>query len=114
VPRSEACCANQSCDDVRAHRLVVCDAGIRRDLRDRHRRHRGDGLWPGTLDRWFRRHGYGTENLSPFDLSLAVVGTGPLWVGWFGFNGGSAPSANSRAAMAIIATHLAARAGALI
>jgi ammonia channel protein AmtB len=36
------------------------------------------------------RHGYGTENLAPFDLSLAVIGTGLLWVGWFGFNGGSA------------------------
>jgi Amt family ammonium transporter len=60
-----------------------------------------------------RRHGYGTENLSPFDLSLAVVGTGLLWVGWFGFNGGSALGANSRAVMAIIATHLAACAGAL-
>ena len=60
-----------------------------------------------------RRQGYGTENLSPFDLSLAVVGTGLLWVGWFGFNGGSALAANSRAVMAIIATHLAACAGAL-
>jgi Amt family ammonium transporter len=60
-----------------------------------------------------RRHGYGTENLSPFDLSLAVMGTGLLWVGWFGFNGGSALGANSRAVMAIIATHLAACAGAL-
>src|ERR1700710_111620 len=60
-----------------------------------------------------RRHGYGAENLSPFDLSLAVVGTGLLWVGWFGFNGGSALGANSRAVMAIIATHLAACAGAL-
>ncbi|MBI5262643.1 MAG: ammonium transporter [Bradyrhizobium sp.] len=60
-----------------------------------------------------RRQGYGTENLSPFDLSLAVVGTGLLWVGWFGFNGGSALAANSRAVMAIIATHLAACAGAI-
>jgi ammonium transporter, Amt family len=60
-----------------------------------------------------RRHGYGTDNLSPFDLSLAVVGTGLLWVGWFGFNGGSALGANSRAVMAITATHLAACAGAL-
>src|SRR5580698_3373402 len=60
-----------------------------------------------------RRHGYGSENLSPFDLSLAVVGTGLLWVGWFGFNGGSALAANSRAVMAITATHLAACAGAL-
>jgi ammonium transporter, Amt family len=61
-----------------------------------------------------RRHGYGTENLSPFDLSLAVVGTGLLWVGWFGFNGGSALAASPRAVMAIIATHLAACAGALV
>ena len=47
-----------------------------------------------------------------YDLSLAVVGTGLLWVGWFGFNGGSALGANSRAAMAIVSTHLAASAGA--
>ena len=60
-----------------------------------------------------RRHGYGSENLAPFDLSLAVIGTGLLWVGWFGFNGGSALAANSRAIMAITATHLAACAGAL-
>ena len=60
-----------------------------------------------------RRRGYGTENLSPYDLSLAVIGTGMLWVGWFGFNGGSALQANSRAVMAILATHLAACAGAL-
>ncbi|WP_076864246.1 ammonium transporter [Bradyrhizobium mercantei] len=59
------------------------------------------------------RHGYGHDNLSPFDLSLAVVGTGLLWVGWFGFNGGSALAANSRAVFAITATHLAACAGAL-
>jgi Amt family ammonium transporter len=60
-----------------------------------------------------RRQGYGTDNLSPFDLSLAVIGTGLLWVGWFGFNGGSALTAGSRAVMAITATHLAASAGAL-
>jgi len=60
-----------------------------------------------------RRQGYGTDNLSPHDLSLAVIGTGMLWVGWFGFNGGSALGANSRAVMAIAATHLAACAGAL-
>jgi len=59
------------------------------------------------------RRGYGTENLAPYDLSLAVIGTGLLWVGWFGFNGGSALGANSRAATAIVATHLAASAGAL-
>jgi Amt family ammonium transporter len=58
------------------------------------------------------RRGYGHENLAPFDLSLAVIGTGLLWVGWFGFNGGSALGANGRAVMAIVATHLAASAGA--
>jgi Amt family ammonium transporter len=58
------------------------------------------------------RRGYGSENLAPYDLALAVIGTGLLWVGWFGFNGGSALGANSRAAMAIVATHLAASMGA--
>jgi Amt family ammonium transporter len=60
-----------------------------------------------------KRRGYGHENLAPYDLSMAVIGTGLLWVGWFGFNGGSAYAANSRAAMAIVATHLAASSGAL-
>ena len=60
-----------------------------------------------------RRQGYGSDNLAPYDLSLAVIGTGLLWVGWFGFNGGSALGANSRAVLAITATHLAACAGAL-
>jgi Amt family ammonium transporter len=60
------------------------------------------------------RQGYGRENLSPFDLSLAVIGTGLLWVGWFGFNGGSALGAGSRAVFAIVATHLAACAGAIV
>ena len=60
-----------------------------------------------------KRHGYGTDNFSPYDLSLAVIGTGLLWVGWLGFNGGSALGANSRAVFAITATHLAASSGAL-
>ncbi len=60
-----------------------------------------------------KRSGYGSENFSPYDLSLAVIGTGLLWVGWFGFNGGSALAANSRAVFAIVATHLSASAGAL-
>jgi Amt family ammonium transporter len=59
------------------------------------------------------RRGYGSENLAPYYLSMAVVGTGLLWVGWFGFNGGSAYAANAHATMAIVATHLAASAGAL-
>jgi Amt family ammonium transporter len=59
------------------------------------------------------RRGYGTDNLAPYDLSLAVIGTGLLWVGWFGFNGGSALGANGRAGFAVVATHLAACAGVL-
>jgi Amt family ammonium transporter len=50
----------------------------------------------------------------PFDLSMAIVGTGLLWFGWFGFNGGSALGANARAVNAIVATHLAACSGALV
>ena len=59
-----------------------------------------------------KRRGYGSENLSPYDLTLAVIGTGLLWVGWMGFNGGSALGANARAVLAITSTHLAASAGA--
>jgi Amt family ammonium transporter len=59
-----------------------------------------------------KRRGYGHENLSPYDLTLAVIGTGLLWVGWMGFNGGSALGAGARAVMAITSTHLAASAGA--
>jgi ammonium transporter, Amt family len=60
-----------------------------------------------------KRRGYGEENLAPHDLTMSVVGTGLLWVGWFGFNGGSALTAGSRASLAILVTHLAACAGAL-
>ncbi len=60
-----------------------------------------------------RRYGYGVDNFAPYDLSLAVIGTGLLWVGWFGFNGGSALGVGSRAVFAIVATHLAASSGAL-
>jgi ammonium transporter, Amt family len=58
-----------------------------------------------------KRHGYGTDNMAPYNLSLAVIGTGLLWVGWFGFNGGSALAVGSRAGFAVVATHLAACAG---
>jgi Amt family ammonium transporter len=59
------------------------------------------------------RYGYGHENFAPYDLSMAFIGTGMLWVGWFGFNGGSALAADSRAVFAIVATHLAASTGAV-
>jgi Amt family ammonium transporter len=61
-----------------------------------------------------RRHGYGSENLAPFDLSLAVIGTGLLWVGWFGFNAGSALAADGSAGMAMLVTHIAAATGAFV
>jgi Amt family ammonium transporter len=60
------------------------------------------------------RNGYGKDNLAPFDLSMAFVGLGLLWVGWFGFNGGSALGVGSRAVYAIAATHFSACAGALV
>ncbi len=60
-----------------------------------------------------KRVGYGSENLSPFNLGLAVMGAALLWVGWFGFNAGSAVGANGRAGMAMLVTQLAAAAAAL-
>lgn len=60
-----------------------------------------------------KRVGYGSENLSPFNLGLAVIGAALLWVGWFGFNAGSAVGANGRAGMAMLVTQLAAAAAAL-
>jgi len=60
-----------------------------------------------------KRRGYGTERLAykPHNTSYVVVGTVLLWFGWFGFNGGSALSANLRAANACIITNLAASVG---
>ena len=60
-----------------------------------------------------KRVGYGTENMSPFNLSLALIGASLLWVGWFGFNAGSAGAANGRAGMAMMATQIATAAAAL-
>ncbi|MDB5373605.1 MAG: ammonium transporter [Belnapia sp.] len=60
-----------------------------------------------------KRVGFGTDNLSPYNLALAVIGAGLLWVGWFGFNAGSAGGAGARAGMAMLATQVAAGAAAL-
>ena len=60
-----------------------------------------------------KRQGYGTENMSPHNLPFTVVGASLLWVGWFGFNAGSALAANGVAASAFVATHVATAAGAL-
>ncbi len=60
-----------------------------------------------------KRVGYGHDNLSPFNLALAVIGAGLLWVGWFGFNAGSATGAGGRAGMAMLVTQIAAAAATL-
>lgn len=60
-----------------------------------------------------KRHGYGSDNMSPHNLPFTIVGASLLWVGWFGFNAGSALAANGLAANAFVATHVATAAGAL-
>jgi Amt family ammonium transporter len=60
-----------------------------------------------------RRRGFPHVAMPPHSLPLAVAGAGMLWVGWFGFNGGSALAANGTAAMAVLCTHIGAAAGAL-
>jgi Amt family ammonium transporter len=59
------------------------------------------------------RSGYGQEPFVPFNLGLTMAGTGLLWVGWFGFNAGSALAADGRAGLALLVTHVAAASGAL-
>src|ERR1700761_3843117 len=60
-----------------------------------------------------KRVGYGTDNMAPYNLALAVIGASLLWVGWFGFNAGSATAANGRAGMAMTVTQIATAAAAL-
>ncbi|HUS96979.1 MAG TPA: ammonium transporter [Hyphomicrobiaceae bacterium] len=60
-----------------------------------------------------RRRGFGTENMAPHNLVLTVIGASLLWVGWFGFNAGSAAAANGSAGMAMAVTQIAAAAAAL-
>ncbi|MDI5832003.1 MULTISPECIES: ammonium transporter [Shewanella] len=59
------------------------------------------------------RRGFLNSAIMPHNLTMTVTGAGMLWVGWFGFNGGSALGANGTAAMAILVTHLAASMGAI-
>ncbi len=60
-----------------------------------------------------KRVGYGTESMVPHNLSFSVIGASLLWVGWFGFNAGSAVAANGTAGMAMAVTQIATAAAAL-
>ena len=59
------------------------------------------------------RKGFPQQAMPPHNLTMTVTGAGMLWVGWFGFNGGSALAANGDAGMAMLVTHISAAAGAL-
>jgi len=54
-----------------------------------------------------KRHGYGHEVMAPHNMGMTVTGAAMLWVGWFGFNAGSAVSAGASAGMAMLVTHAA-------
>ncbi|MBT3359982.1 MAG: ammonium transporter [Rhodospirillales bacterium] len=60
-----------------------------------------------------KRLGFGSENMAPHNLVLSVIGASLLWVGWFGFNAGSAVAANGAAGMAMAVTQIATAAAAL-
>ena len=60
-----------------------------------------------------KRIGYGSENMAPHNLVLSLIGASLLWVGWFGFNAGSAVASNGSAGMAMLATQIATAAAVL-
>jgi ammonium transporter, Amt family len=60
-----------------------------------------------------KRRGYPSEDMRPHNLTMTLIGTGLLWFGWFGFNGGSALAANGLAASAFTVTNMAAASAAL-
>ena len=60
------------------------------------------------------RRGFPKTPMPPHNLTMTVIGAGMLWVGWFGFNAGSALAANGSAGMALLVTHISASAGALV
>jgi len=60
-----------------------------------------------------QRKGFPVTAMQPHNMTMVVSGAGMLWVGWFGFNGGSALTSDGSAGMAILVTHIAAAAGSL-
>ncbi|WP_029013658.1 ammonium transporter [Niveispirillum irakense] len=60
-----------------------------------------------------KRTGYGTSDMKPHNLVLSLIGAAMLWVGWFGFNAGSAVAADGRAGMAMLVTQVCAATAAL-
>jgi Amt family ammonium transporter len=60
------------------------------------------------------RQGFPQQAMPPHNMTMTITGAGMLWVGWFGFNGGSALAADGAAGMAILVTHLSAAAGAIV
>ena len=60
------------------------------------------------------RRGFPGTAMAPHNMTMTVTGAGMLWVGWFGFNGGSALAANGDAAMAMLVTHISAAAGVMM
>ena len=60
------------------------------------------------------RRGFPDTPMMPHNMTMTVAGAGMLWVGWFGFNGGSALASDGNAAMAILVTHISAAAGTLV
>ncbi len=60
-----------------------------------------------------KRKGFPESPMPPHNLTMTVTGASMLWVGWFGFNAGSAVAANNDAGMAMLATHISAAAGSL-
>ena len=61
-----------------------------------------------------KRLGFGQEPMPPHNLTYTAIGAAMLWMGWFGFNGGSALSSNAQAVSAMVSTHFAAAAGLLV
>ncbi|RZK49816.1 MAG: hypothetical protein EOO59_16225 [Hymenobacter sp.] len=104
---------------LEVHRRVAHPGGQRADAQGPHRGHkarrRGDADQAGHQAGDHPQHGDLAEAPGlhqPHDVTMACLGGGLLWFGWFGFNGGAALAADGLAALAVVNTHAAAAAGA--